>query len=59
MRVAILDPDDYVMDDEGRKFKRLVQNTDSIIVNIGDIRDISVQIPINNLIDLELPPQAR
>lgn len=44
---------------EGRKRKQLIQNTDSIILNIGDIRDISVQIPIEDLIQLKLPEQIQ
>ena len=36
-----------------------MQNRDSITVNIGDIRDISVQIPIEDLIQLKLPEQIQ
>lgn len=45
MRVALLNPES----------KKLIQNTDNITVNIGDIRDISVQIPVEDLIQLKLP----
>lgn len=58
MRVAILDPNEYIIDEKGRKLYCLIKNTDSIIVDIGDIRDISVQISVEDLIDLKLPSQA-
>ena len=59
MRVALLDPESYIIDEQGRKRKKLMQNRDSITVNIGDIRDISVQIPIEDLIQLILPEQIQ
>lgn len=55
MRVALLDESDYILDAEGRKRKALIQDTNSIIVNVGDIRDISIQIPVQDLINLNLP----
>ena len=59
MRVALLNPESYIIDEQGRKRKELMQNRDSITVNIGDIRDISVQIPIEDLIQLKLPEQIQ
>ena len=55
IRVALLNPENFIVDAEGRKRKQIIQNTDSIIVNIGDIRDISIQIPVEDLIALKLP----
>jgi hypothetical protein len=55
IRVALLDEHKSMVDNEGRTRKALVQNIDSIIINIGDIRDISIQIPVQDLISLKLP----
>lgn len=55
IRVALLNPENFIVDAERRKRKQIIQNTDSIIVNIGDIRDISIQIPVEDLIALKLP----
>ena len=59
IRVALLNPENFIIDAEGRKRKQLIQNTDSIIVDIGNIKDISVQIPVEELISLELPEQIQ
>lgn len=55
IRVALLDPTSVKIDKEGRERKRIIQNTDPITLNIGDIRDITTQIPIGDFIDLHLP----
>ena len=59
IRVALLNPENFIIDAEGRKRKQLIQNTDSIIVDIGNIKDISVQIPVEELISLKLPEQIQ
>ena len=59
IRVALLNPENFIIDAEGRKRKQLIQNTDSIIVDIGNIKDISVQIPVEDLISLKLPEQIQ
>ena len=59
IRVALLNPNNFIIDAEGRKRKHLIQNMDSMIVDIGDIRDISVQIPVDDLISLKLPEQIQ
>ena len=59
IRMALLNPENFIVDAEGRKRKQIIQNTDSIIVNIGDIRDISIQIPVEDLISLKLPEQIQ
>lgn len=59
IRVALSYPDNYIFDKEGRKRKYLIQNRDPITVNIGDIRDISVQIPVDDLIHLKLPEEIQ
>lgn len=57
IRVALLDPDNYGFDKNGIKRQLFLRNRDPITVEIGDIRDISVQIPVDDLIHLKLPDQ--
>lgn len=55
MRIALLDQNSVVVDPDGRERKHIIQNTDPITIEIGDIRDISIQIPVEDLINLNLP----
>ena len=59
MRVALLDCNKSKIDQDGKCLKQIKQNIDDITINIGDIRDISVQIPIEDLIALKLPNQIK
>lgn len=59
IRVALLNPKNFLIDENGRKRKALIQSVDEIIVNIGDIRDISIQISTEDLIQLKLPEQIQ
>lgn len=56
MRIAMLDKNITMTDENGQIRKQLIRNTGPITVEIGDIRDISIQIPISDLINLKLPP---
>ena len=56
MRVALLDENATIIDENGQTRKQLIRNTAPITVEIGDIRDISLQIPTSDLLDLKLPP---
>lgn len=55
MRVALLDENETITDADGRVRKRLIQDVSPITLDIGSIRDISVQIPVDDLIALRLP----
>ena len=55
IRIALLDETETITGDDGLVRKALIQNTDPITVDIGDISDITVQIPVQDLIDLNLP----
>lgn len=55
MRIALLDKGNVIFDENGLPRKRLIQNTKSIVLEIGDIRDISQQISTKDLIALNLP----
>lgn len=59
IRVALLDGSNTITGEDGQVRKTLIQDTNPIIVDIGDIRDISVQIPTQDLIDLNLPEVIR
>lgn len=54
-RVALLDGDDTVTDEFGLVRKCLIRDHSPITLDIGSIRDISVQIPTDDLIGLCLP----
>ena len=54
-RVALLDGDDTVTDELGLVRKCLILDHSPITLDIGSIRDISVQIPTDDLIGLRLP----
>ena len=55
MRVALLDENETITDADGRVRKRLIQDISPITLDIGSIRDISVQISVDDLIALRLP----
>lgn len=59
IRVALLDESNTIMGEDGLLRKALVQTIDPITVDIGDIRDISVQISTQELIELKLPAEIR
>lgn len=59
IRVALLDESNTVIGADGLIRKHLIQNKDPITVEIGDISDITVQIPVQDLIDLNLPEMIR
>lgn len=59
IRAALLDESNTIMGEDGLLRKALVQTTDPITVNIGDIRDISMQISLQELIELKLPAAIR
>jgi len=58
LRIAIglLDGSTSMTDSSGRVVKPLIQDLSPLILNIGDIRDISISISTTDLIDLKLPP---
>lgn len=55
MRIALLDANNVVIGADGLPRKHLIQDKNPIYLEIGDIRDISVQIPVRDLIMLNLP----
>ena len=55
MRIALLDENNVIVGEDGLPRKRLVQDINPINLEIGDIRDISIQIPVHDLIMLNLP----
>ena len=55
MRVALLDENETITDADGRVRKHLIQDISPITLDIGSIRDISVQISVDDLIALRLP----
>lgn len=55
MRVALLDENETITDADGRVRKHLIQDISPITLDIGSIRDISVQISVDDLISLRLP----
>lgn len=55
IRVALLDEKNTIVGADGLIRKQLIQNTDPITIEIGDISDITVQISVQDLIDLNLP----
>lgn len=55
IRVALLNPKTSMIDETGRTMIQLIKSVDSVNLDIGDIRDISIQIPIDDLINLKLP----
>lgn len=59
MRVALLDGTSERVDQNGLHWKPLIQDINSITVDIGDIRDITMQIPVQDLIDLKLPDSIK
>ncbi len=59
IRVALLDEKNTITSDNGRVYKSLIQSAEPITVEIGDISDITVQIPVQDLIDLNLPDSIK
>jgi len=55
MRVTLLDKNNSILDDNGCERKLIIQNVNPIVINIGQIKDISIQIPIDDLINLRIP----
>lgn len=59
IRIALLDGSNTILDKDGRTRKALIQDTNPITVDVGDIRDISIQVPTQDLIELKLPEIIR
>lgn len=55
MRVALLDKNTEIVDQNGQVKKRILQDTTPITLEIGSIKDISIQISTEDLINLRLP----
>ena len=55
IRIALLDGNQVLIGEDGPLRKMLIRDREPITLEIGDIRDITVQIPVDDLIALRLP----
>lgn len=59
IRVALFDGNRTFTSGDGQIHKTLIRSTAPLTVEIGDLSDITVQIPVQDLIDLKLPESIR
>lgn len=59
LRVALLDGSITQTGPDGRVRKALIQSVDPLTLELGSLRDITVQLPVEDLIALHLPEAIR
>jgi hypothetical protein len=55
--VGLLDGQEIRIDEHGRRLKALIKSIEPLILEIGNIEDIAVAIPTEDLINLKLPAE--